>query len=165
MSAVPKSVFDPALFLDANISEVNERRPPLPTENPTSPDGFYTAMIGEVTTETGIIGKGDRIGRPWLSMLVPLTIDVPLQLQDAMKLPKQLRFTDRAFIDLTDSNTIDNSPGRNRRQKEYRDALDLNKPGDVFNWRMVQGKPIKVKINHELYENQIQERLGALLKA
>jgi hypothetical protein len=69
------------------------------------------------------------------------------------------------FIDLTDSNTIDNAPGRNRRQKEYRDALDLNKPGDVFNWRMVQGKPIKVKIDHELYENNIQERLGALLKA
>lgn len=166
MSDTPSN-FDPNLFLEAQVTEVNERRPPLPTENPASPDGCYVAVIGEVKMASGTIGKGDNAGRPWLSAVIPLVIDVPPQLRDALKLPPTLTITDRAFIDLTNGNPpgIDNAPGRNRRQKQYRDALDLNKPGDVFSWRMIQGRAVKVKIDHEMYEGVAQERIGALLKA
>ncbi len=159
------SQFDPNLFLDAQQTEANEKRPPLPTENPTDQSGLYIAQIGEVKTASGTVEKGDRVGRPWLSMLVPLKIDVPQQLRDSLKLPPQITLTDRVFIDLTDQNTIDNAPGRNRRQKEYRDALGMNVAGEVFSWRQVQGRVVKVKINHEMYEGQLQERLGALLPA
>ena len=157
------SAFDPSLFLDAQQTEVNEKRPPLPVENPAATDHLYVAQIGEVKTASGTIEKGDRTGRPWLSMIVPLQIDVPAQLQEAMKLPPRITLTDRVFIDLTDQNTIDNSPGRNRRQKMYRDALDLNQPGVVFSWRQVQGRVVKVKIDHEMYEGAVQERVGQIL--
>lgn len=163
----PQSQFDPNLFLDAQTSEVNVKRPPLPTENPASADGCYTALIGPIKTDSGTIGKGERIGQPWLSMLVPLQIEVPQQVQDQLgiKLEKgTITLTDRVMIDLTPQNTIDNSVGRNRRQRQYRDALDMNKPGDVWSWRKAEGQVIKVKIVHEMYEGDIQERIGAILR-
>ena len=165
MSAVPGSMFDPAVFLDAQVSEVNESLPPLPVENPASPDGCYTAVIGEVKSESGTIGKGDRAGQPWLSMVVPLRLQIPEQLQTGLGYPAEYTLTDRVFIDLTPQNTIDNSKGKNRRQKEYRDALDLNKPGDVWSWRKATGQPIKVKAVQEMYEGRVQTRPGLLLKA
>src|SRR3990167_6994349 len=64
-----QSQFDPALFLDAQVNEVNTRRPPLPATNPASTDGFYTAVVGEVKTDTGTIEKGDRAGQPRLAMI------------------------------------------------------------------------------------------------
>lgn len=163
------SQFDANVFLDAQQTEVNERRPPLPVENPYSADGLYIAQIGEITTASGTIEKGDRAGQPWLSMVVPLKIDVPPEMRDAMKLPPQVTLTDRAFVDLTpDGKGIDNSPGRNSRQKEYREAADMNQPGVPFSWRALTGKVVKVKVTHDMYEGNIQERLpkyGAIFKA
>lgn len=147
--------FDPQQFLHAEQTEVNEKRPPLPLENPASPDTFYTAVIGEIKMESGTIEKGERAGQPWLAAVVPLKIEVPQQLQDSFKLPPQLQLTDRVFIDLTPNRTIDNAPGRNRRQREYRDALDLNKPGDVWAWAKAQGQVVKVKHAHKMYEGEI----------
>lgn len=156
------SAFDPNAFLDAQINEVNEKRPPLPTENPEDPNGLYTALIGEITTASGEIGKGDRAGQPWISMVVPLQIQVPPAVQ-ALGLPPMLTITDRAFLDLTPQGGLDNGKGKNRQQKAYRDATGMNVPGQTFAWRMLQGKVVKVKINHELYNEAIQERIGAVL--
>ena len=50
------SAFDPQAFLDAQTSEVNERRIPLPTENPADENGLYTAVVGEIGTASGTIG-------------------------------------------------------------------------------------------------------------
>ena len=161
------SAFDPNLFLDAQVDQPNIKRPPLPPVNPASEDGCYIAVIGEVKMDSGVIGKGDRTGQPWLSAIIPLSVEVPQQVQDQLgiKLEKgSLTLTDRAMIDLTPQNTIDNSAGRNRRQRQYRDALDLNKPGDVFAWRKLTGQAVKIKIDHELYQGEIQERVGVILK-
>ena len=159
------SAFDPAAFLDATQTEANEKRPPLPTENPADANGLFTAQIGEITTASGVIGKGDRTGQPWLSMVVPLKLEIPQQLQDSMKLPPTLTLTDRAFVDLTPQGSIDNTPGRNRSQRAYRDATDMNKPGEPFAWRMLTGRVVKVKINHEMYEGAVQERVGGVFRA
>ena len=153
------------MLFRSQITEVNEKRPPLPTYNPATADGLYTAVIGEVKMTAGTIEKGERTGQPWLSAVIPLVIDVPQQLRDSLKLSATLILTDRAFLDLTPAGSLDNSPGRNRRQKAYRDATDLNKPGDVFSWRMLQGRVVKVKIDHEMYEGLPVDRVGALLKA
>ena len=167
MSAPMPSQFDPNLFLDAAVSEVNTRRPPLPVQNPASTDGAYTALIADVKMESGTISKGDRVGEPWLSAVVQIAVEVPMQVQDQLgiKLAKgTITLTDRAMIDLTPQRTIDNSVGRNRRQRQYRDALDLNKPGDVWAWRKAVGQPVKVTIAHELYLGEQQERIGNILK-
>ena len=156
------SAFDPNVFLTAQTTEVNEKRPPLPVENPASADGLYTAVIGEIKTSSGIIEKGERAGQPWVSMLVPCRIQVPAELQ-ALGLPPELTLTDRAFLDLTPQGGIDNSKGKNRQQRAYREAADMNKPGEPFAWRMLQGKVVKVKLAHEMYQEQIQEKIAAIL--
>ena len=156
--------FDANAFLDAQQTEVNERRPPLPAENPDDTNGLYTAVIGEIKTDSGLIGKGERTGQPWISMIIPLRFQIPQAVQ-GLGLPPELTITDRAFLDLTPQGSIDNAKGKNRRQREYRDATGMNTAGVPFAWRMLTGKPVKVKINHELYEEQIQERVAAILPA
>ena len=156
------SAFDPNTFLDAQQTEVNEKRPPLPTENPDSENGLYTAVIGEIKTDAGTIGKGDRTGQPWVSMLIPLRIQVPAAVQ-GLGLPPELVITDRAFLDLTPQGGIDNGKGKNRAQKAYRDATGMNNPGEPFAWRMLTGKIVQVKIEHELYNDAIQERIKQIL--
>ena len=156
------SQFNPETFLDAQVNEANEKRPPLPTENPDNANGLYMAVIGEIKTDSGTIGKGDRQGQPWISMLIPLRIQVPPAVQ-GLGLPPELTITDRAFLDLNASGGLDNSKGKNRRQKDYRDATGTNVAGVPWSWRQLQGKMVAVKINHELYQDQIQERVGAVL--
>jgi len=156
------SVFDPQTFLDAQVDEANEKRPPLPTENPEDTNGHYMAVIGEIKTDSGTIGKGDKIGQPWISMLIPLRLQIPASVQ-GLGIPPELTLTDRAFLDLTASGSLDNSKGKNRRQKEYRDATGTNVAGVPWSWRQLQGKMVKVKVVHELYNEQIQERVGLIL--
>lgn len=158
------SAFDPQAFLDAQQNEVNTKRPPLPTENPDDPNGLYTAVIGEIKPVSGIIGKGDRAGQPWLQMVVPLRIQVPAAVQ-ALGIPPEVTLTDRPMIDITPQGSIDNSVGKNRGQRTYREATGTNKPGEAFAWRMLQGKVVKVKIDHELYQDAVMERVKNVLAA
>lgn len=155
------SAFDPAIFLDAQQTEVNEKRDPIAVENPDSEDGLYTALIGEIKTESGTISKGDRTGQPWASMIVPLKLQLGPQSQ-AKGLPPEFQLTDRVFLDLTPQGSIDNSKGKNRGQKAYRDATGLNAPGVPFAWRMLQGKIVKVRLTHEMYQDSIQERIAGV---
>jgi len=158
------SVFDPATFLDAQQTEVNEKRPLLPTENPEDPNGLYLAVIGEVGTKSGTIGKGDRTGQPWVAMTVPLKLQIPPAVQ-ALGLPNELQLTDSAFLDLTPQGGVDNSKGKNRAQRLYREATGLNKPGEPFAWRMLQGRTVKVKVAHEPYNDTILEKVAMVLPA
>jgi len=159
------SAFDPAMFLDATQSEVNEKRPPLPEENPASSDGYYIAIVGDITPKSGTIGKGERAGQPWVGMSIPLKIEVPAQLRESLKLPPVVTLTDNAFLDLTVEGNVDNSPGKNRAQKYYREAVDKNKPGDTFAWRMLTGQAVKVKVKHEIYNEAVVEKVGGIFRA
>lgn len=158
------SAFDPNVFLDAQTTEVNEKRPPLPAENPAADDGLYLAVIGEIKTASGQIEKGERAGQPWVSMLVPLRIQVPSEVQ-ALGINPELTLTDRVFLDLTPQGALDNSKGKNRQQRTYREACDMNKPGEAFAWRMLQGRTVKVKLSHELYDGNIQERISGVFSS
>lgn len=155
--------FDPEAFLKAQQTEVNEKRELFPTENPASPDGLYIGIIGEVKSSTGTIGKGDKTGEPWMSVVIPIKFDVPAELQQTKQLPPQFQFTDRVFLDLTPGGKgIDNSKGKNRGQKAYRDALKMNVPGEPFSWSATTGRPIKFRLVHELYEGNIVEKIAGV---
>lgn len=155
------SAFDPESFLNATITEANEKRPPLPPENPDSPDGFYTATIGEVKMASG--SKAD--GSTWVQALVPLKLEIPFSLQDKLKLASTMTLTDRAFIDLTVQGSIDNAPGKNRRQRQYREATGMNKAGVAFSWGSLQGQIVKVKVENHEYNGEIQDGVAAVFKA
>lgn len=156
------SPFDPQQFLDAQQSEVNEKRPTIPAENPEDPNGLFTAVIGEIKTDSGTIGKGDNAGNPWCSMVIPLKLQLPAAIQ-ALGLPAEFQLTDRVFLDLTPQGSLDNSKGKNRGQRTYREAVRMNNPGEVFAWRMLTGKVVKVKVSHELYNGNIVEKIAQVL--
>jgi hypothetical protein len=158
------SAFDPSVFLDATTTEVKEKRAQIPTENPDSADGLYTAVIGEIKTDSGTIGKGDNAGKPWISMVVPLKLQFGPAVQ-GLGLPPEFQVTDRAFLDLTPQGGLDNSKGKNNQQRKYREATGLNKPGETFAWRMCTGKIVKVKIVHELYQDAIVEKVAGVFPA
>lgn len=161
---VDVSAFSPEQFLDATLDAPTEKRPPLPIECPGASDGLYTAVIGEVKSRKWQ-GRKDA-SKSGIAWDVPLTISVPQQLADALKLDKaEITLGDSVMIDVTEQGTIDNTPGKNRRLRLYREATDMNKPGDRFSARMMQGKVIKVKLEHEMYEGQPVERINTVLKA
>lgn len=149
------SSFNPDTFLDATLTEPTEKRPPLPI-------GDYTAVIGSVTARAWQ-GKTDptKSGIAWD---IPLTIDVPAEIQAEIKMDQStLPLKDSIMLDLTDGGTIDNGPGKNRRLRAYREATDMNKPGDVFSARKMEGKIVKVKISHDMWEGQPIERVSGVV--
>ena len=158
------SVFDPNVFLDAIQTEVNERRATIPQENPADPNGLYTAMIGEIKPASGIISKGERIGQPWLQVVVSLKLQLPPEVQ-ALGLPPEFQITDRPMIDLTPQGSIDNAKGKNNAQRFYREATGTNKPGEPFALRMLQGKLIKVKLAHEIFRENVVEKVAGVFAA
>lgn len=158
------SQFDPQTFLDATLSEPTERRVPLPVECPGTSDGLYTAVIGEVKARAWESKKPDAKIKSGVAWDVPLEFQIPQQLQDALKYSPTFTFTDSVMLELNDQGLIDNSQGRNRRLRMYREAADLNKPGDKFNARMLQGKVVKVKLDHEMYQGNPMERVSNVLK-
>ena len=158
------SAFDPQAFLDAQTNEANEKRPTIPAENPADANGLFTAVIGEIKTDSGTISKGDNAGNPWISMIIPLKLQIPAAIQ-ALGLPAEFQVTDRVFLDLTPQGGLDNSKGKNRGQRTYREATGMNKPGETFAWRMLTGTIVKVKIAHELYNGNIVEKVAQILPA
>ena len=149
------SSFDPSMFLDMSLDTPLEKRPPLPV-------GDYMAVIGEVAARRWT-GKADptKSGIVWD---VPLEIDVPQNLQETLSLPATLKFRDGIMLDLTEQGNIDNGVGKNRQLRNYREALDLNKPNDVFSARMMTGRPVKVKITLELYQGEPVERISGVAR-
>lgn len=150
------SAFDPSSFLDATIDTPTEKRPPLPV-------GDYTATIGEIAVRPWQ-GKKDPT-KSGIAYDIPLTIEVPADVQAALGISvSTLSLKDSIMLDLTDNGTIDNSPGKNRRLRVYREAADLNKPGDVFSARKLTGVVIKVKIGHDLWEGQPIEKVEGVAR-
>jgi hypothetical protein len=157
------SSFDPSVFLDATTTTADERRPPLPIENPDDPNGLYTAMIGDISVASGTIEKGDKVGQLWMSYVIALTVEVPSNLREAYG--PTLRLTDRLFMDMTPQNTIDESKGRNRGRRAYREATGTNVAGQPFSMRMLTGKVVKLKLSHEEYQGNFIERIASVLAA
>lgn len=148
------NTFDPAQFLDMESTEPLVRRPPLPP-------GDYRAVVGEVTATTWQ-GKVDPT-KSGIKYVVPLTIDVPAELQSAIGQPT-IKLTDGIMLDMTESGTLDYAPGKNGGLRRYREALDMNKPGEVFSARRMQGQALLIKLTHEIYNGDIQERISGVAK-
>ena len=157
------SVFDPEIFLDATLTEPTEKRPPLPVECPGTSDGLYTAVIGAITSRTWQ-GKKDPT-KSGIALDIPLTIDIPADMQLALKLPPTLSLKDGVMLDLTEAGQIDNSPGKNRRLRIYREATNMNNPGDTFSVRRMEGTVVKIRLEHELWNDAVVEKVVAVLKS
>jgi hypothetical protein len=146
--------FDPEAFLDLPIDTEFKKRPPLPI-------GDYTAMISEVKPRQWQ-GKQDPT-KSGLAYDVTLVVEVPGAIVEQLGLAQPtLMLKDSIMLDLTPEGGIDGAPGRNRSLRNYREALDMNKAGEVFRAREMIGKPLRVKVTHELYQNEPVERVSGV---
>lgn len=148
------SMFDPAIFLDATITEPSIKRPPLPA------GAVFTATIGDVKPRTWQ-GKEDKTKSG-------VVVDVPLKIDCSTiggGMPPEITLTDGIMLDINDAGAIDNAPGKNAKLRRYRESLDMNKSGDVFSFRMMTGRMIKVKIKHRMYEGETYDEVDSVAKA
>lgn len=154
-------MFDFNAFLDQTTESALERRPPVPALD-------YRATINDVGmkpwtsqdkyNEDGTLKSG-------LFMVVTLELELPDEVKTMCKIEK-LTLTDRPMIDLLpDRSGIDYSLGKNGRLRMYRDATGTNVAGQPFSPRMLVGRMLRVRVTHEDYQGNLQERVGALSKA
>lgn len=150
------SAFDPQTFLDAQITGEFTKRPPLPV-------GDYTATIGEVTARTWQ-GKQDPT-KSGIAYDIQLVLEVPADVQQALGVSiSTLNLKDSIMLDLTANGTIDMGVGKNGGLRRYREALDMNKPGVPFSAREMTGKILRVKVKHDLWEDNILEKVAGVAK-
>lgn len=151
------SIFDPNALLDATLSEPTLKRPPLPI-------GDYTAVIGDITAaEWQSKADPSKRGVKWN---VALTLQVPQDVKESMGIDvNELKLTHGVMLDLTATGALDNSIGKNRGLRQYREALDMNKPGDSFSARRMTGQVVLVKIKHGEYNGEPTEEIGGVAKA
>jgi len=150
------SAFDPSIFLDATFTEALVKRPPMPI-------GDYTAIIGEVKGRNWQSKDGSKSGGAWD---MPLTLQVPAEIQAQLGLKDPvLNLRDSIMLDLNESGTgLDMGLGKNNKLRKYREACDLNKPGEPFSARMFTGKVVIVKLGHEIFEGEPVERINGVAR-
>ena len=141
-------IFDAEQFLNITVDSPFTDRIPLPA-------GEYTAMIG--TIKPRVWSNKTSSG---VALDIPLVVDVPAEAQQLCECGPTMKLTDSAMLDLVEGGMgFDLGPGKNRVLKEYRDATDLNRPGEKFGLTMLQGKVIRIKITHDLYEGKPREKI------
>ena len=158
------SNFDPSVFLDATTTDAATRRPPLPV-------GDYIGTVGEPKSRAWESKKPDAKVKSGVAIDVPVTIDVQSILsrlshedQKIFKDVKEVTITAGIMIDLNDSGMIDWGVGRNGSMRRWREALDMNKPGEAFSIRMMQGRQVRVKIKHRVYEGEFFDEIDSVSK-
>ena len=150
------SIFDPSAFLDATITEPSTKRSPLPAGRD------FVGIIGEVKARTWQ-GKADPT-KSGVVMDIPLEIDLSAY-PDVQIGATKVTLTDGIMLDTTESGMIDTSPGKNGKLRRYREALGMNKAGEPFSFRAMQGRVVKVKISHRTYEGDIFDQVDSVAKA
>jgi hypothetical protein len=151
------SQFDTSAFLDMTMDAPLVKRPPLPV-------GDYTAIVGEPIMRDWVSPKDPTKAGKAVDLF--LEIDVPPAVVESLGLTQStLKVKDGFILDLTPSGGLDTAPGKNGAIRRYRDALDMNKPGDRFSLRNMTGRVVKVKIGHREYNGDLFEDVLAIAKA
>jgi hypothetical protein len=155
------NMFDPNAFLDQTTDAALERRPPVPALD-------YVATIQDLVAETWQSKdkyNEDGTLKSGLKFRITLDLQLPAEVQELCKIQK-LTLTDTPLVDMTPDKTgIDYSVGKNGRLRQYREATGLNVAGQPFSPRMLIGRMVKVRVTHEEYQGNLQERVGAIGKA
>lgn len=143
-------MIDIAQFMNAQQEgkENAVKRTPIPA-------GEYRAVVQDVELES-IQGKKDPT-KVYLKCNVTYNID-DAGLRETLKREK-ISISDGFLVDLTDSGSIDYSEDRNIRLGRLRRATGLNVPGQPWSFPMFKGRPLKIKIGHEMYEGEPQARV------
>ena len=141
-------IFDAEQFLNITVDSPFTDRIPLPA-------GEYTAMIG--TIKPRVWSNKTSSG---VALDISLVVDVPAEAQQSCECGPTMKLTDSVILDLVEGGMgFDFGPGKNRVLKDYREATDLNRPGEKFGLTMLQGRIIRIKITHDVYEGKPREKI------
>lgn len=147
-------------FLNDETSQPSLRRPPLPV-------GDYVAVIGKPSVEPWVGKPGTKnAGKTGHRAVISLTVEVPYDVRQALGIDMgSVTLSDSVFLDVDAAGRIDwNTPGKNGGLRRYREALDLNKPNDKFSLAVMEGKPIRVKISHRMWEGEAVEQIDGVAR-
>lgn len=148
------SQFDPQAFLDTQTTEANDTRV-IPC-----PVGEWPATIEGVDIKSGVSQKN---GEAWTKLAVKWKIEGC----DANRLADRdpIYVTQGVLLDITSAGGLDMGKGRNVQLGRVREALDLNKPGQPFAFRMLVGRTAKVAISQREYEGNIFDDVKGVVKS
>jgi hypothetical protein len=148
------STFDPNTFLDMTTTDANSTQA-LPV-----PAGEYIAMVKEIKA------------RPWTSRQDPsksgMALDVTWSIDDAAvkeQLGRQeVTVKQGIMLDVTETGGLDMGKGKNVSLGRLREATNLNHPGQPFGFRMLEGRPAKVKVEHRIDGDNIYAEVKQVAK-
>lgn len=145
---------DAKALLDLSITGAND------TRSTPIPIGEYTAIIEDVDAAAWQ-GKKDP-SQSGIKLLCKLNID-DANVKAFLEREKVV-ITHDIMLDTTPAGGLDLGKGKNVRLGQLREAVGLNSPSDPFGFRMLVGKVLKVKIDHELYQGQPQAKVAGVAK-
>lgn len=145
------SNFDPQTFLDSNFEGSNS------TSRTPCPEGEYPAVIKDVEVNAWTSRDQTKSG---------LRLDVRYSIDDesvkaAVGLPEPT-VRQGLMLDLTPSGGLDMGKGRNIGLGRLREATRLNDPAKPFNFRMLVGQMVKVKVTHRVADEAIYDEVKAV---
>jgi hypothetical protein len=140
-------IFDPSTFLDATINEANS------TVSTPCPEGEYAAIAGEPVIRQWTSKDGTKSG---------LALDINWEIDGgSYSAVKAAVGRDKVFVRqgiMLDTNAqggLDTGKGMNVGLGKLREAVRLNKAGQPFSFRMLQGQVAKVSVKHRIDGEQI----------
>lgn len=151
MSTISKFNLD--ALMSSEITEAQEKRPPIPV-------GTYQARIKTLVPGTWAKKDGTDSGVKFdltLEVTIPSDVQGELGIQESTVILR-----DSIMLNLNAAGGIDTSPGKNARLRTYRIACGMNVQSQPFSPPQFVGKGVSVTIKHEMYEGEIQEKIGAV---
>lgn len=142
------STFNPIMFLEATATEALTTRNLLPTDD-------YIAVIQDFNEKSFIQKPSTKMESGiWTGVSVRLRIDLRQypQIRDQVGVDEVLLFH-MVTLELNEGGALDYSKDKNRGLRAYREALGQNQPGKPWNFRMMQGQPVRVKVDHRQRED------------
>ncbi len=160
----PTQNFDPIAFLEMPLDQPLERRALLPARD-------YTAIIRSVNTRRwSSKDKYDDAGnlKAGIAIDLELAIQIPLEIKESLNFDKdELVLKDSVMLDLNAQGGIDTAKGKNNALRRYREALDMNKAGEVFRIAAMAGRMLLVRVAHEEYpvgSGNLLEKVGGVAR-
>ena len=150
-------LFSAETYINAVMDQPLERRIPLPPND-------YVGIIQKVEARQWS-SKSDP-SKSGVALDISIQLDLPFEVQQECQMDKPI-FTirDSVMLDLTENGALAQGPGQNRRLRGYREATNKNQLGVPFSPKDLVGCLIKVRIVHDLYEDQPIEKITAVTEA
>lgn len=154
------SSFDPSQFLDATTTEALVKRPPIPAGQ------VLVGTIEDIVVRAWTSNKPEAKVKSGIAFDLKIGIDLNgyPSIKDIVNTEKVV-LTPGIMLDMKeDGKSIDWGTGKNGTLRRYREALDMNRPGEPFSPRQMVGRQLLVKIKHREYQGEFFDEVDSVAK-